>query len=136
MVTQEIISINTSGRGTIDITDSIAKFVAAANIDVGLCHIFNQHTSASLMLCENYDESVRQDLEMLMQRIAPDGDAAYQHTIEGPDDMPAHARTVLTHSDLTIPVTKGELALGTWQGIYLWEHRTSGHTRNLIVTIS
>jgi len=136
MVTQETITIKTQGRGTIDITDKIARCVASAKIDVGLCHIFNQHTSASLMLCENYDESVRQDLEMLMQRIAPDGDAAYQHTIEGPDDMPAHARTVLTHSDLTIPITKGELALGTWQGIYLWEHRTGGHTRNLIVTIS
>lgn len=135
MVLQEKINIRTTGRGTSNITQKIADVVAAARINTGICHVFVHHTSASLMLCENADPTVRQDLETFMQRLVPDGDSMFDHVDEGPDDMPAHVRTVLTHSELTIPVTSGRCALGTWQGIYLWEHRTRGHSRQLTVTI-
>ena len=101
----------------------------------GLCHVFAHHTSASLMLCENADPQVLEDLERFMSRTVPDGDPLFDHTAEGPDDMPAHVRTVLTHSSLTIPVTEGRPAFGTWQGVYLWEHRHHPHTRSLTVTV-
>jgi secondary thiamine-phosphate synthase enzyme len=97
--------------------------------------VFLQHTSASLILCENADADVRRDLETILGRIAPDGDPAYRHDTEGPDDMASHARSVLTSNSLTIPVANGRLMLGTWQGIYLWEHRTAPHARSIVVTV-
>ncbi|HUO81222.1 MAG TPA: secondary thiamine-phosphate synthase enzyme YjbQ [Gammaproteobacteria bacterium] len=133
---QHRFDIRTSGRGTTDITETVQGVVRAAGIEQGLCHVFNHHTSASLMLCENADPVVRRDLEAWMQRAVPDGDPLFEHTAEGPDDMPAHVRTLLTHSDLLIPVTAGRCALGTWQGIYLWEHRRAAHTRSVTVTVS
>lgn len=135
MIVQEQFSVSTRGRGTYDITDSVRRIVANADIDTGLCHIFVHHTSASLILCENADPTVRQDLETFMARVVPDGDPMFQHIDEGPDDMPAHIRTILTKTDLNLPVTQGRCALGTWQGIYLWEHRTTPHQRRLTVTI-
>lgn len=132
---QEIISIQTQGRSTIDITHKLEQIVARSSIDVGLCNIFIQHTSASLILCENADPDVRVDLENFMQQIVKDGDSLFRHTAEGPDDMPAHIRSVLTSSSLTIPIANGKWLLGTWQGVYLWEHRLSAHVRKIIVTI-
>jgi len=101
-----------------------------------LCHVFLRHTSASLMLCENADPAVRRDLDRFMASLIPDGNPMFEHDQEGADDMPAHVRTVLTHSDLTIPIADGRLDLGTWQGIYLWEHRKSPHERTLTVTLT
>jgi len=136
MVHQQNLIVATRGRGTLEITDRIHAVVTDAGLSTGLCAIFIHHTSASLVITENADPSVRADLEMIMQRLAPDGDPAYRHHLEGPDDMPAHIRSVLTPSSLTVPVTAGRLALGTWQGIYLWEHRSSsGHRRQLTVTV-
>lgn len=135
MVFQQKLSIRTPGRGTTNITREITDVVSSAGISNGICHVFVHHTSASLMLCENADPTVRSDLETFMQRLVPDGDPMFDHVDEGDDDMPAHVRTVLTHSELTIPVTQGRCALGTWQGVYLWEHRTRGHSRQLTVTI-
>ena len=135
MVHQQNLIVATRGRGTYDITREIHDVVEHAGIVTGLCSVFVHHTSASLILCENADPSVRADLEMIMQRIAPDGDPAYRHHLEGPDDMPAHIRSILTSSSLCLPVTAGRLALGTWQGVFLWEHRTSGHRRQLTVTL-
>ena len=133
---QRRFDIRTAGRGTTDITATVQDVVREAGIEQGLCHVFNHHTSASLMFCENADPVVRRDLEAWMQRAVPDGDPLFEHTAEGPDDMPAHVRTLLTHSDLLIPVTAGRCALGTWQGIYLWEHRRAAHTRSVTVTVS
>lgn len=132
---QEMLKIETSGRGTYDLSNDIQRLVKANNIKSGMCNLFLQHTSASLILCENADNTVRSDLENFMSRIAPDGDPTYQHDMEGPDDMPAHIRTILTQNSLSIPITDGRCALGTWQGIYLWEHRTMGHSRKLIITL-
>ena len=132
---QEILSIRTQGRGTIDVTSEVEQLVSKSNIKNGLCNLFIQHTSASLILCENADPDVRVDLENFMQQIVKDGDSLFRHTAEGPDDMPAHIRNVLTSSSLTIPIAKGRCLLGTWQGIYLWEHRLSAHVRKIIVTI-
>ncbi|HHQ41642.1 MAG TPA: YjbQ family protein [Chromatiales bacterium] len=135
MVHQQTLSVRTRGRGTYDVTGEVARVVAASGVAAGLCHVFCRHTSASLMLCENADPDVRRDLEAFMARLVPDGDPLFRHTLEGPDDMPAHVRTVLTASGLTVPVTDRRLALGTWQGIYLWEHRTAPHRRTLVVTV-
>ncbi|CAN5173349.1 secondary thiamine-phosphate synthase enzyme YjbQ [soil metagenome] len=132
---QEEFTVRTDGRGTIDITARVDDVVRAAAVQQGLCHVFNRHTSASLMLCENADATVRRDLEAWMQRIVPDGDPLFEHTAEGPDDMPAHVRTLLTQSSLSIPIAGGRCALGTWQGIYLWEHRHAPHARTIVVTI-
>jgi secondary thiamine-phosphate synthase enzyme len=136
MITQEQLNIPTSGRGTYDISDGVQRAVATSGIQTGLCHVFIRHTSASLMLCENADPSVMVDLEAFMQRQVPDGDPIFSHTAEGPDDMPAHVRSILTQSDLNIPVTDGRCGLGTWQGIYLWEHRLAPHQRTVTLTIS
>lgn len=132
---QETISINTRGRGTHDISDQIQQIVRKSGIESGLCHVFVHHTSASLMLCENADPTVRSDLETFMSHLIPDGDPMFQHTMEGPDDMPAHIRTVLTQTGLNIPISNGRCTLGTWQGIYLWEHRTAPHRRSVTVTV-
>lgn len=135
MVVNESLEIETQGRGTYELTGEVQACVARAGLDTGLCHVFVHHTSASLMLCENADPDVRRDLEAFMQRIAPDGDPMFRHTAEGPDDMPAHVRSVLTQPSLSLPVSGGRCALGTWQGIYLWEHRRAGHRRRVTVTL-
>ena len=132
---QEVLNIQTQGRSTIDITRELEKLVARSGIESGLCNLFIQHTSASLILCENADPDVRVDLENFMQQIVKDGDSLFRHKAEGPDDMPAHIRNVLTSSSLTIPIAHGRCLLGTWQGVYLWEHRLNSHVRNIIVTI-
>lgn len=129
------ITFNTPGRGTQDITAEIKTLLATLSIQQGLCHIFLKHTSASLMLCENYDPQVRMDLEHFLIRLVPDGDPLFKHVLEGKDDMPAHIRTVLTQISLTIPIQNGKLALGTWQGIYLYEHRYQPQERHLIITV-
>lgn len=135
MLHQQTLSFRTRGRGTLDITREVERAVAASGVRTGLCSVFLQHTSASLLLTENADPAVRHDLETLLARLAPDGDPAWAHDTEGPDDMAAHARSVLTTNSLALPVADGRLALGTWQGIYLWEHRTGGHGRQAIVTV-
>ncbi len=135
MVFQKTIRLETRGRGSYPLTRAIQEVVRESGIQTGLCHVFLQHTSASLMLCENADPDVRTDLESFMSRLVPDGDEIFAHTAEGPDDMPAHVRSVLTHSDLTLPVSDGYCSLGTWQGVYLWEHRHAGHRRQVITTI-
>ena len=129
------LEIDTEGRGTYDLTGRLANVVSAAEAETALCHVFVMHTSASLMLCENADPDVHRDLESFMQRLAPDGDSQWHHRAEGPDDMPAHVRSVLTGNSLSIPVRRGRLALGTWQGVYLWEHRHNAQRRRVIVTI-
>lgn len=135
MVFQKTLSVSNRGRGTQEITDEIAAAVRDAEIETGLAHVFIQHTSASLIVCENADPGVRRDLERFAERLVPDGDPLFEHDMEGPDDMPAHVRSVLTHTSLTLPVGHGRLALGTWQGVYLWEHRYGSHTRRVVVTV-
>jgi len=129
-------SVETRGRGSYDLTQRIRGAARESGIATGLCHVFLRHTSASLMLCENADPDVLRDLEKFMSRLVPDGDPMFSHTAEGPDDMPAHVRSVLTHNDLTVPIRNGKLDLGTWQGIYLWEHRLAAHRRNITLTLS
>jgi len=124
-----------SERGIYAITDEITHIVSKAAVNIGICHVFLPHTSASLIFCENADPVVRRDLEAFMSRLVPDGDSIFQHTAEGPDDMPAHVRNVLTQNSVVIPVSQGKLVLGTWQGIYLWEHRIQLHHRQIIVTV-
>jgi len=135
MIVQHSFVVDTRGRGTYDLTSEIERTVRASGVGAGICHCFVQHTSASLILCENADPQVRRDLEAFLARLAPDGDRIFAHTDEGPDDMPAHVRSVLTKSDLTLPVRDGRCALGTWQGIYLYEHRTRPHRRQVLLSI-
>lgn len=135
MAEQHHLAITTPGRGSLEITDEIAAVVRNAAVNAGIAHIFVRHTSCGLAITENADASVRRDLETLMQRWAPDGDPAYRHDLEGDDDMAAHARSLLTGVSLTVPFADGRLLLGTWQGIYLFEHRTQGHSREIVVTL-
>ncbi|WP_310492477.1 secondary thiamine-phosphate synthase enzyme YjbQ [Dechloromonas sp.] len=135
MAEQQHLTITTRGRGSVEITDEIAAVVRNATVNAGIAHIFVRHTSCGLAITENADASVRRDLETLMQRWAPDGDPTYRHDLEGDDDMAAHARSLLTGVSLTIPFADGRLLLGTWQGIYLFEHRTQGHNREIVVTL-
>jgi secondary thiamine-phosphate synthase enzyme len=132
---QQTLEIRTRGRGTTEITAEIARLVRASGVRTGIAHVFVQHTSCSVMITENADRAVRDDLETLAKRWAPDADPAYRHDTEGDDDMAAHARSVLTGSSVSVPVGNGELLLGTWQGIYLWEHRTGSYSRRLVVTV-
>jgi secondary thiamine-phosphate synthase enzyme len=134
MIAQHTISIQTDGRATIDITDQVNKL--ASGIEQGLCHVFLHHTSASLIITENADSDVRLDLENYISKLVQDGDPAYHHDQEGDDDMAAHIRSVLTQTEVSIPVTGGRLGLGTWQGLYLWEHRYYSHRRQLTVTLN
>jgi secondary thiamine-phosphate synthase enzyme len=129
------LDVATKGRGTYDITHEVSDIVRASKAREGLATIFIHHTSASLIICENADPSVRKDLEAFAKRLVPDGDPMFTHDAEGDDDMPAHVRTVLTQTSIGIPIIAGRLALGTWQGIYLWEHRTSPHKRHVTVSI-
>ena len=121
----------TPGRGTWDITERVQELVSESAVRSGQCTVFVHHTSASLVICENADPEVRRDLERIMARLVPDGDPVFRHTAEGADDMPAHVRTILTQSSLTIPIAGGRCDLGNWQGLYLWEHRHAPHRRRL-----
>lgn len=132
---QHILKCKTSGRGMINITSRVLDIISQAKLDIGLCNLFLHHTSASIIICENADPTVQRDMEAFMSRLVPDGDALYQHTMEGPDDMPSHVRSILTQSSLTIPISHQKLALGTWQGVFLWEHRFHGHERKVTVTL-
>jgi len=136
MITQKELHISTQGRGTYDLSSQVQDAVAASGVETGLCNLFIRHTSASLMLCENADPAVMRDLETFMRHLVPDGDPMFTHTDEGPDDMPAHVRSILTNSDLNVPITDGRCALGTWQGIFLWEHRLATQTRKVLLTIN
>ena len=129
------ITIAARGRGLYEITSEVQERVAEAKMHTGLCTLHLQHTSASLVIQENADPDVRADFERFFERLVPDGDAMFEHTVEGPDDMPAHVRTALTAVNLSIPVADGRLCLGTWQGIYLWEHRRAPHHRTVIVHV-
>ena len=135
MIKQHEISVSTRGRGTYDLSRDVQDLVRDSGVTTGMCQLFIRHTSASLMLCENADPAVLRDMEAFMSRTVPDGDAMFTHTAEGPDDMPAHVRSVLTQSDLSIPISGGRCALGTWQGVFLWEHRYHAHRRKVLVTI-
>lgn len=135
MTYQQTLQFRTRGRSTLEITADVEQVVRASGVAVGLAHVFVQHTSCSLTITENADPDVRRDLETVFARLAPDGDPAYRHDLEGDDDMAAHARSVLSDVGLTVPVGGGRLLLGTWQGIFLWEHRTHSHARRVIVTI-
>ena len=135
MTRQASFTLHTRGRGTYEVTGQVREAVRASGVETGLCHVFVHHTSASLIVCENADPTVRSDLEKWLARAIPDGDRQFDHDMEGPDDMPAHVRAILTGMDLTVPVTGGDCALGTWQGIYLYEHRTHPHRRRLTVTV-
>lgn len=135
MFCQTICTIRTPGRGVVAITDPVAAVLRESGFHQGLLNLFVQHTSCSLIVSENADPDVRGDLETLFARLAPDGDPAWRHDMEGPDDMAAHARSVLTHTSLTLPFRDGCLQLGTWQGLYLWEHRIASQTRKILVTV-
>jgi secondary thiamine-phosphate synthase enzyme len=130
-----VIEIATRGRGFQEISAELKNVVTGSGVATGLCHVFLRHTSASLLITENADPDVRRDLENFISKLAPDGDPSHVHTMEGPDDMPAHIRSVLTGCELTIPIREGRLALGTWQGAFLWEHRQRPHRRRLEVTV-
>ena len=125
------IVIGTRGRGLYEFTREVARLVSSTGLQTGLANLFVQHTSASLLIQENADPEVRRDLERFFARLVPDGDPIWLHTEEGDDDMPAHVRTALTSVHLSIPIARGELTLGTWQGIYLWEHRLEPHERRI-----
>ena len=131
----EELIIETQGQGLLDITRQIKESVAMSGVEHGLCTVFVTHTSASLTIQENADPSARQDLENWLNRLVPENDALYTHTTEGLDDMPAHIKAILTSTSLGIPIISGRLGLGTWQGLYLWEHRRRGHRRRLLVHI-
>lgn len=134
MAAQSTFSIDTPGRGLIELTARLNDLVTGWKIGNGVLHVFIHHTSASLIITENADPTVRRDLETFLSQLVVDGDRRFLHNDEGPDDMAAHVRAVLTQSALTLPVSAGRLALGTWQGVFLWEHRTSPHTRRVTVT--
>ena len=135
MSEQHRITVATRGRGSVDVTGEIAAIVGAAAVDTGIAHIFVRHTSCGLAITENADPTVRRDLETLLQCWAPDGDTAYHHDLEGDDDMAAHARSLLTGVSLTVPFAGRRLLLGTWQGIYLFEHRQRSHVRRVIAHV-
>jgi secondary thiamine-phosphate synthase enzyme len=128
------IDVVTQGRGFYEISRQVNAVLQDAPIQDGLCHLFLHHTSASLILCENADPEVQGDLERFFQRLVPENDPLFVHTAEGSDDMPAHIRTVLTQNSIMIPTREGKLALGTWQGVFVWEHRVRGHSRRVTVS--
>lgn len=128
-------TVNTGGKGTTEITRAVADAVEASGVETGLAHVFVKHTSCSLVIMENADPSARRDLEAFMERLVPANEPYYRHTHEGPDDSPSHIRMALTRTSETVPVVRGRLGLGTWQGIFLWEHRAAPHRRELVVTV-
>ena len=127
--------IQTHGRGLTNVTKQVDDYVSASNVAQGVAHVFIHHTSASLIITENTDRDVQSDLNAFFRRLVPDGDPRYRHADEGPDDMSAHIRSVLTMTSLCIPIAKGQLDLGLWQGLYVWEHRTHPHRRRISVSI-
>jgi secondary thiamine-phosphate synthase enzyme len=131
----ETITFETPGRGLHEITDPIAQAVKRADIETGVCSVFIRHTSASLIITENADPSARHDLQRWIQKLAPEGDPAYTHTSEGPDDMPSHLRAAVTNTSENIPVTDGVLDLGQWQGLFIFEHRSAPHHRLVSVRV-
>jgi len=133
---QQVLRIQTQGKGLQEITHDVQHVVQASKITCGLCNLFVRHTSASLVIQENADPDVQRDLEYFFGKLVPENDLGYTHTMEGPDDMPSHIRSALTCTSEQIPLSGGQLLLGTWQGIFLWEHRTSGSLRNIVVHIS
>jgi secondary thiamine-phosphate synthase enzyme len=133
---QAEIEIVTRGRGFHELTAGVEAQVRGSGIRTGLCHLFLRHTSAGLCVTENADPEVRRDLERFAQRLAPDGDPLFRHDAEGPDDMPAHVRSLILGYELTLPIHEGALGLGTWQGIYLWEHRDAAMRRKIIATLA
>jgi secondary thiamine-phosphate synthase enzyme len=132
---QTTFTVPTRGQGLYELTSAIGEAVDEAGVRIGLAHVFCRHTSASLLIQENADADVQRDLNAFFKRLVPDGDPLFRHTMEGPDDMPAHVKAALTQTTLTIPIAEGRLALGTWQGIYLFEHRTKPHSRSILVHI-
>ena len=129
------LTITTSGQGLYEITAEVDRLIAEAGTTQGLCTLLIQHTSASLLIQENADPTARRDLETWLSRLVPEDDPLYTHTLEGPDDMPAHIKAALTASTLSIPIAAGRLALGTWQGVYLWEHRRGRASRRILIHI-
>ena len=127
--------IRTPGQGLHEITREVQKVVSRSEVEEGLCTVFIRHTSASLTIQENADPSAKRDLEKWLSRLVPENDKLYTHTAEGPDDMPSHIKAILTSTSLGIPVTSGEIVLGTWQGIYVWEHRSAPHERSVVVHV-
>ena len=134
-VAQETITITTRGQTTLEVTDSVARVVAQSGLTRGIVTVFCQHTSCSLVIMENADPSARRDMERWLNRLVPPDDPDFTHTFEGPDDMPSHIKMALTRTSETVPLAEGRLLLGTWQGIFLWEHRTAPHRRRLVVTV-
>jgi secondary thiamine-phosphate synthase enzyme len=134
LLEQRVLELPARSRGFHDVTDALRVCVTDWGVERGLLNVFLMHTSASLVVSENADPQVLRDLEAFAQRLVPDGDSLFRHTAEGPDDMPAHVRAALTATSLQLPIARGDLALGTWQAIYLWEHRTAPHSRRLILT--
>ena len=132
----DTLTVATSGKGLYEVTSEIAAVVADAAVEEGLCTVFIRHTSASLTIQENADPSARRDLAAWIERLVPENDPLFTHTSEGPDDMPSHIRAALTSTSLSIPIIGGHLALGTWQGVYVWEHRRRPHQRNLVVHVT
>lgn len=132
---QTTFNLQTTGQGLTDFTRLVARDIAQAGIRTGLAHIYCRHTSCSLLIQENADKDVQRDLLAFFKRLVPDGDPLFIHTCEGPDDMPAHVKAALTQTALTIPIMDGRLALGTWQGIYLFEHRSAPHTRTILLHV-
>ena len=131
---QKTLEINTAPKSFLDITKNVQALVSESGLDNGVCSLFIKHTSASLVIQENYDPSVRQDFETIFSKLVPE-DFPYVHNMEGKDDMPAHIRSALTSTSETVPIVNGNLSLGTWQGIYLWEHRDQTHNRNVMVSM-
>lgn len=134
-VHQSTLTLRTRGKGLHEVTDQIAREVQRSGIARGQVSIFCQHTSCSLVIMENADPSARHDLEGWFERLVPENDPHFEHTMEGPDDMPSHIKMALTRTSETVPIAEGRLLLGTWQGIYLWEHRAAAHSRRLVVTV-
>jgi len=132
---QQTITINTDGVSLTEFTEAVAEIVEASGVEAGLAHVFCRHTSASLLIQENADPDVQRDLVAFFKRLVPDGDSLFIHRAEGADDMPAHVKTALTQTTLTIPVASGKLMLGAWQGIYLFEHRRRPHARSIVVHV-
>jgi secondary thiamine-phosphate synthase enzyme len=133
---QTTLTLRTAGQGTYEITAEIERELARSGLRQGVVTVFCRHTSASLVIMENADDSARRDLEAWLQRLVPENDPHFEHTLEGPDDMPSHIKMALTRTGEQVPFAEGRLLLGTWQGVFLWEHRRAGHTRSIVLTFT
>lgn len=136
MTHQFVLSFDSNGQGLREITAEVVREVDRSGVRTGIVNVFCQHTSCSLVIMENADPTARRDLHRWLQRLVPEDDADFEHTMEGPDDMPSHIKMALTRTSETVPIGAGRMLLGTWQGIYLWEHRDAPHTRQIVVTVS